>query len=97
MYVSNPSGDRSAAGVIHDRGNLIRVALSALDRVAHEPWLIDVYGSWACNRHRQDALQHARALVMETVGGAAPLDTCLNAQAEHLLDRGRNPQAVLQD
>lgn len=65
-----PSG-QSVAGIVHDLGNLIQVASSALNRVARDPSVSTAPALEPVIASARTALQRAGALVRETVGRAA--------------------------
>ncbi|MET3580357.1 signal transduction histidine kinase [Mesorhizobium robiniae] len=62
---------QSTAGVVHDLGNLIQVASSALNRVARDPSVSTAPALEPAIASARTALQRAGALVRETVGRAA--------------------------
>ncbi|WP_287309639.1 ATP-binding protein [Mesorhizobium sp.] len=65
------SEEQSTAGVVHDLGNLIQVASSALNRVARDPSVSTAPALEPVISSARTALQRAGALVRETVGWAA--------------------------
>jgi signal transduction histidine kinase len=58
----------SQAGVVHDLGNLIQVALSGLNRVARDPAISSAPGLESVIASARTALHSAGALVRETIG-----------------------------
>lgn len=68
--------EQPTAGIVHDLGNFIQVASSALNRVARDPSVSMAPALAPVIASARMALQHAGALVRETIGGAteAPLD-----------------------
>jgi signal transduction histidine kinase len=87
------SVEQSTAGVVHDLGNLIQVASSALNRVAREPGVSTAPALEPVIASARSALQRAGALVRQTVGGAvaghrlperASVSACL-AEVENLV------------
>jgi signal transduction histidine kinase len=62
--------EQSAAGIVHDLGNLIQVASSALNRVARDPSVSTAPALEPVLDSAKTALQRAGALVRETIGRA---------------------------
>ena len=58
------------AGIVHDLGNLIQVASSALNHVARDPSVSKAPALEPAIASARTALQRAGALVRETIGGA---------------------------
>lgn len=58
------------AGIVHDLGNLIQVASSALNRLARDPGVATAPALEPVIASATTALQRAGALVRETIGGA---------------------------
>lgn len=69
--LSDPPAEQSTAGIVHDLGNLIQVASSALNRVARDPSVSTTPALDPVIASARTALQRAGALVRETVGRAA--------------------------
>jgi signal transduction histidine kinase len=69
--LSDPPAEQSTAGIVHDLGNLIQVASSALNRVARDPSVSTAPALDPVIASARTALQQAGALVRETVGRAA--------------------------
>ncbi len=69
--LSDPPAEQSTAGIVHDLGNLIQVASSALNRVARDPSVSTAPALDPVIASARTALQQAGALVGETVGRAA--------------------------
>ncbi|CAH2398541.1 sensor histidine kinase [Mesorhizobium escarrei] len=63
--------EQSTAGIVHDLGNLIQVALSALNRIARDPSVSTAPTLDPVIASAKAALQRAGVLVQQTVGGAA--------------------------
>lgn len=63
--------EQPTAGIIHDLGNLIQVASSALNRVARDPSVSTAPDLDPMIASARTALQRAGALVRETIGRAA--------------------------
>jgi signal transduction histidine kinase len=61
--------EQSRAGVVHDLGNLIQVALSGLNRVARDPAISCTPDLEPVIASARTALHSAGALVRETIGG----------------------------
>jgi signal transduction histidine kinase len=61
--------EQSRAGVVHDLGNLIQVALSGLNRVARDPAISSTPDLEPVIASARTALHSAGALVRETIGG----------------------------
>ncbi|RWN01244.1 MAG: ATP-binding protein [Mesorhizobium sp.] len=68
---SDAPAEQSTAGIVHDLGNLIQVASSALNRVARDPHVSRAPALDPVIASARTALQQAAALVRETVGRAA--------------------------
>ncbi|MEQ1953967.1 HAMP domain-containing sensor histidine kinase [Mesorhizobium sp. CN2-181] len=71
LSVCDPPGEHAAAGVVHDLGNLIQVATSALNRIARDPSVSTVSAVEPAIASAATALQRAGALVRETLSRAA--------------------------
>jgi signal transduction histidine kinase len=67
----DPPVEQPTAGIVHDLGNLIQVASSALNRVARDPSVSTAPALEPVIASARTALQQAGALVRETVGRAA--------------------------
>jgi signal transduction histidine kinase len=65
-----PPMEQSTAGIVHDLGNLIQVASSALNRVARDPSVSTAPALEPVIASAKTALQRAGALVRETIGRA---------------------------
>ncbi|WP_244604687.1 MULTISPECIES: sensor histidine kinase [Mesorhizobium] len=63
--------EQPTAGIVHDLGNLIQVASSALNRVARDPSVSTATALQPVIASARTALQRAGALVRETIGKAA--------------------------
>ncbi|MEI9424948.1 ATP-binding protein [Mesorhizobium sp. Cs1299R1N1] len=68
---ADPPIEQPTAGIVHDLGNLIQVASSALNRVARDPSVSTAPALKPVIASAMTALQRAGTLVRETVGGAA--------------------------
>jgi signal transduction histidine kinase len=91
------------AGIVHDLGNLIQVASSALNRVARDPSVSTAPALEPVIASARTALQRAGALVRETIGRAvevsveieqADLASCL-AEIETLIRSAWEPHIRL--
>ncbi len=71
VSLPDPPVEQSTAGIVHDLGNLIQVASSALNRVARHPNVSTAPAFDPVIASARTALQRASALVRETVGPAA--------------------------
>ena len=69
--LSDPPAEQMTAGIVHDLGNLIQVASSALNRVARDPSVSTAPALDPVIASARIALQRAGALVRDTVGRAA--------------------------
>lgn len=69
--LSDPPVEQTTAGIVHDLGNLIQVASSALNRVARDPSVSMAPTLDSVIASARIALQQAGALVRETVARAA--------------------------
>lgn len=65
--------DQPTAGIVHDLGNLIQVASSALSHVARDPNVSNVPALEPAIASARTALQRAGALVRETIGARKAL------------------------
>ncbi|WP_292156326.1 ATP-binding protein [Mesorhizobium sp.] len=63
--------EQPTAGIVHDLGNLIQVASSALNRLARDPSVSTAPALEPVIASARTALQRAGALVRETIGKAA--------------------------
>lgn len=96
--------EQPTAGVVHDLGNLIQVASSALNRVARDPSVSTAPALEPVIASARTALQRAGALVRETIGRAAEaprdiehtdLSSCL-AEVEALIRCACEPHIRLE-
>lgn len=65
--------ERPAAGIVHDLGNLIQIASSALNRIARDPAVSGAPAIEPVIASARTALQRAGLLVRETIGRADEL------------------------
>ncbi|MCF6102677.1 sensor histidine kinase [Mesorhizobium muleiense] len=102
--LSDPPAEQSTAGIVHDLGNLIQVASSALNQVARDPSVSTAPALDPVIASARTALQQAAALVRETVGRAAAshrapehasVGACL-AEVENLVRSAWEPNVRLE-
>jgi signal transduction histidine kinase len=95
--------EQSRAGIVHDLGNLIQVALSGLNRVARDPGVSMASDLEPIIASARTALQSAGTLVRETIGrareshrecGSANVNACL-AEVESLIRSAWEPEIRL--
>ena len=96
--------EQPTAGIVHDLGNLIQVATSALNRLARDPNVSTAPALEPVIASARTALQRAGALVRQTIGGArdalrdieqTDLSNCV-AEVETLIRCACEPHVLLE-
>jgi signal transduction histidine kinase len=92
----------SMAGVVHDLGNLIQIATSAVRIISRNPEVVAVPSVDPLLMHATTSLERAAALVRQSIGQrnvpaaeALRIDTCL-AQLKPLLQYACGPQVAVE-